>query len=109
MIIYASEKLEPEVIMGEYKIVYIPIDSSTDEEGNMSYRYKEVRFNIFDTNSTIKLRVEKVKKNLYAELRQAEYPPMEDFIDATVKGNTQELEEYIQKCLIVKQKYPKGN
>lgn len=39
--------------------------------------------------------------------RRLEYPPMEDYLDAIVKNDTVALNEYIQKCLAVKNKYPK--
>ena len=39
--------------------------------------------------------------------RKTEYPPMEDFLDAWVKEDEVALEEYSQKCLAVKAKYPK--
>jgi hypothetical protein len=56
-------------------------------------------------------------KQSYVYKRKKEYPPIEDFIDAQVKkaasdanlfeeGLIQE-EEYFQKCLLVKEKYPK--
>ena len=41
------------------------------------------------------------------ENRKREYPPIEDFADAWVKQDEAALEEYRQKCLAVKAKYPK--
>lgn len=43
----------------------------------------------------------------YAEKRASEYPPMEDYLDAIVKNDTVAQQEYIDKCLAVKAKYPK--
>lgn len=43
----------------------------------------------------------------YQRLRAIEYPPIEDFADAWVKNDEQALEDYRQKCLAVKTKYPK--
>lgn len=43
----------------------------------------------------------------YRKLRRAEYPPLADFADATVKGDNAALEEYRQRCLTVKAKFPK--
>ena len=43
----------------------------------------------------------------YAELRRNEYPPIEDYIDGIVKGDREQIDTYIQKCLEVKAKYPK--
>ena len=41
------------------------------------------------------------------ELRAAEYPPMEEYIDAIVKGDTEAAGKYKRKCLEVKAKYPR--
>lgn len=43
----------------------------------------------------------------YKELRAKEYPPMEDYVDAIVKDDTEAIEAYIEACLAVKAKYPK--
>ena len=39
--------------------------------------------------------------------RKAEYPPMENYLDAIVKNDEQQKQDYIDKCLEVKSKYPK--
>jgi hypothetical protein len=44
----------------------------------------------------------------YAQKRQAEYPPMTDYIDGVVKGDQAQIDKYIADCLAVKAKYPKG-
>jgi hypothetical protein len=43
----------------------------------------------------------------YAEKRVAEYPPITDYIDGIVKGDQAQVQEYIDKCIAVKAKYPK--
>jgi hypothetical protein len=43
----------------------------------------------------------------YIAKRAAEYPPMSDYLDAIVKGDTQQQATYIAACLAVKAKYPK--
>lgn len=43
----------------------------------------------------------------YQRLRAAEYPPMADYIDGIVKGDTAQVQAYIDACLAVKEKYPK--
>jgi len=45
--------------------------------------------------------------NDYSRKRAAEYPPMEDYLDGIVKGDQAQIDEYIAKCLAVKDKYPK--
>ena len=41
------------------------------------------------------------------ENRRREYPPMEDYLDAVVKGDATQMQEYVDKCLAVKTKWPK--
>jgi hypothetical protein len=44
----------------------------------------------------------------YQRNRAAEYPPVTDYLDAIVKGDTAQQQTYIDACLAVKAKYPKG-
>lgn len=46
-------------------------------------------------------------KQEYQRKRAAEYPPMVDYLDGIVKGDTAQIEAYINACIAVKQKYPK--
>ena len=48
-----------------------------------------------------------IPEKSYAELRRAEYPPIEDYIDGVVKGDAEQVQAYIDACLAVKAKYPK--
>ena len=109
MLIEASEKLQEDVIEGSKRLVRIYINESVDSEGITKYIYKELVFNINDSQEYIDTRLTKVKAHLYKELRAAEYPPMEDYLDAIVKGDTEAEEEYKRKCLEVKAKYPRAN
>ena len=49
-----------------------------------------------------------VNSQAYIAKRQAEYPPMADYLDAIVKGDTAQQQAYIDACLAVKLKYPKA-
>ena len=44
----------------------------------------------------------------YAQKRAAEYPPMTDYLDGIVKGDTAQVDAYVAACLAVKVKYPKA-
>ena len=44
----------------------------------------------------------------YKEKRAAEYPPITDYLDGIVKGDNAQVQAYIDSCLAVKNKYPKG-
>ena len=48
-----------------------------------------------------------VDPNAYKAKRQAEYPPMNDYLDGVVKGDQAQIDKYIADCLAVKTKYPK--
>jgi hypothetical protein len=43
----------------------------------------------------------------YVKKRIVEYPSIYDYIDAVVKNDQTQLQEYIDKCNAVKLKYPK--
>lgn len=106
MRIQSAEMLEVDEIVGVNRYIRIYINMSIKDEQTM-YEYEELLFNINDDNEYVSNRVAKVKTNLYKELRKAEYPPMEEYIDAVVKGDTVAINEYISKCLEIKVKYPK--
>jgi hypothetical protein len=43
----------------------------------------------------------------YQVKRSSEYPPMANYLDGIVKGDTAQVQAYIDACLAVKAKYPK--
>ena len=43
----------------------------------------------------------------YIAKRQAEYPPMTDYLDGVAKGDQAQIDKYIADCQAVKAKYPK--
>jgi|688.fasta_scaffold802822_1 hypothetical protein len=44
----------------------------------------------------------------YQRLRAPEYPSFNDYLDGVVKGDQAQIQTYIDACLAVKAKYPKG-
>ena len=48
-----------------------------------------------------------VDSQAYIAKRAAEYPPITDYLDGIVKGDQDQIDEYIAACLAVKAKYPK--
>jgi hypothetical protein len=44
----------------------------------------------------------------YFQKRALEYPPITDYLDGVVKGDQAQIQKYIDDCLAVKAKYPKG-
>ena len=49
-----------------------------------------------------------VDPEAYIAKRQAEYPPMTDYLDGIAKGDQAQINKYIADCQAVKAKYPKG-
>lgn len=49
-----------------------------------------------------------VDAHAYIAQRQAEYPPITDYLDGIVKGDQAQIDKYIADCQAVKAKYPKG-
>ena len=48
-----------------------------------------------------------VDPEAYIAKRQAEYPPMTDYLDGVAKGDQAQINKYIADCQAVKAKYPK--
>ena len=48
-----------------------------------------------------------IDANAYIAKRQAEYPPMTDYLDGIAKGDQAQIDKYIADCQAVKAKYPK--
>jgi hypothetical protein len=57
-------------------------------------------------NEMVRLQAEYDSKE-YQRKRAAEYPPITDYLDGIVKGDTEQVQAYIDACLAVKAKYPK--
>ena len=51
--------------------------------------------------------LQEVINTQYQRDRRNEYPPIEEYIDGIVKGDQNQVNQYIQKCLAVKAKYPR--
>ena len=49
-----------------------------------------------------------IASEAYKAKRAKEYPPITDYIDGIVKGDNAQVQAYIDACLAVKSKYPKG-
>jgi hypothetical protein len=49
-----------------------------------------------------------IDAHAYIAKRQAEYPPITDYLDGIAKGDQAQIDKYIADCQAVKAKYPKG-
>ena len=61
-----------------------------------------------DEIAEIEARKNYVDPTVYKLFRALEYPPMTDYLDGIVKGDQAQIQAYIDACLAVKVKYPKG-
>ena len=50
-----------------------------------------------------------VDPNEYKQQRAEAYPPLINYLDCIVKGDDAQVQKYIDDCLAVKAKYPKGD
>jgi len=50
-----------------------------------------------------------VASEAYKDKRATEYPSFTDYLDGIVKGDNAQVQAYIDACLAIKAKYPKGN
>ena len=50
---------------------------------------------------------EPVVEPTYAQKRAAEYPDYRDYLDGIAKNDQAQIQDYVNKCLAVKTKYPK--
>jgi len=74
----------------------------------------EMDFNLY----VEKLKVQEFNNSSYQEKRRREYPSQNDYLDAKVKQGSPDIlikqegikqeQDYINKCLAVKEKYPKA-
>lgn len=49
-----------------------------------------------------------IASEAYKDLRAKEYPDFKDYLDGIVKNDQTQIQAYIDACLAVKEKYPKG-
>jgi hypothetical protein len=75
-------------------IVVIRGDDAFDADGN-PVTYDETAVQAY------------IDAHAYIAKRQAEYPPMTDYLDGIAKGDQAQIDKYIADCQAVKSRYPK--
>jgi hypothetical protein len=76
------------------QVLYTNGDKAYDKDGN------EVAYDKTAVQAYI-------DAHAYIAKRQAEYPPMTDYLDGVAKGDQAQINKYIADCLAVKQRNPK--
>ena len=109
---YGSDYPRPRFVKNEWLVPYAIIPS-TDEDGVIIYEASEVASKTLfahDLNAVVPAGndadvIEAVKHGIRLK-RAAEYPPILDFLDGTVKDDQDQIDKYKAACLAVKAKYP---
>jgi len=89
---------------------WLGIDESNDQNAILSFddSLNEAVFTgAFANQNVMAIKQAADIKNIQA-MRQREYPSMADYLDGIVKGDTAQVQAYIDACNAVKAKYPKG-
>lgn len=81
--------------------LYSNVVSVDDTEGAFDKDGNKVEIDMAAVNAW-------VNPNAYKSKRQAEYPPITDYLDGIVKGDEAQIAKYIADCQAVKTKYPKA-
>jgi hypothetical protein len=83
------------------RAIYPQVTLIDDGTGAFDAQGNKVEINMATVNAW-------VDPNAYKAKRQAEFPPITDYLDGVVKGDQVQIDKYIADCLAVKAKYPKG-
>jgi len=75
-------------------------------EGNVPFTAEEEAARDVEEAQAAAEQVE-LAKTAYQRQRSLEYPPIADYLDGIVKGDTAQVQAYVDACLAVKAKYPK--
>ena len=88
--------------MKKHEAIYALNSSVVTIHGDVAY---DANGNVVSYNeATVQTYID---NHAYIAKRQAEYPPITDYLDGVVKGNQAQIDAYIAACQAVKTKYPK--
>ena len=88
--------------MNKHEAIYKTNPTVVTIRGDVAYDKDE---NIVQYNETAVQAY--MDAHAYIAKRQAEYPPMTDYLDGVAKGDQAQIDKYIADCQAVKAKYPK--
>jgi hypothetical protein len=89
--------------MNKHSAIYKLYPNVVTIRGDVAYDKNEQEVT-YDNNAVEAL----VASEAYKDKRAAEYPDFRDYLDGIVKGDDAQVQAYIDACLAVKNKYPKG-
>ena len=76
------------------------INSIVWENGTTPIPIEEIKIKVLEVQA-------EYDAQQYQRDRAKEYPDFKDYLDGIVKGDTAQVQKYINDCLAVKAKYPK--
>lgn len=89
--------------MNKHEAIYKLYPNVITIRGDVAYNKDEQEVT-YDNNAVDAL----VALEAYKAKRAAEYPLFIEYLDGIVKGDNAQVQAYIDACLAVKNKYPKG-
>ena len=89
--------------MNKHLAIYKLYPNVITIRGDVAYDKDEQEVT-YDNNAVEAL----IASEAYKVKRVAEYPPFTDYLDGIVNGDNTQVQAYIDACLAVKNKYPKG-
>ena len=102
-----EEYIDFDTWMAETKITTEEVAPTYDEDGMELTPYVAEVTELVRVYEPIEVDVTGWKVDNYKILRQHNYPPMADYLDAIVKSDMEAQEAYINNCLEVKAMFPK--
>jgi hypothetical protein len=89
--------------MQKFEAIYKLYPNVTVIRGDVAYDKDEQEVT-YDNDAVEAL----IASEAYKEIRAKEYPDFKDYLDGIVKNDQAQIQAYIDACLAVKEKYPKG-
>ena len=89
--------------MQKFEAIYKLYPNVTIIRGDVAYD-KDENIVEYDNDAVEAL----IASEAYKEIRAKEYPDFKDYLDGIVKNDQAQIQAYIDACLAVKNKYPKG-
>jgi len=89
--------------MNKHSAIYKLYPNVTLIRNNVAYN-KDEKEVAYDNDAVEAL----MAAEAYKEKRAQEYPDFKDYLDGIVKNDQAQIQAYIDACLAVKEKYPKG-
>jgi hypothetical protein len=94
---------------GDIQSLVLPSIQEAIEISEVPTLEKQINFYKFENNEYqyVQEFEDEVYRRRWKRMRKEDYPSITDYIDGVVKGDQEQINNYIAACLAVKAKYPK--